>query len=287
MAQDNEFVPTAGHSGLPKIPIAAVDGARAEVYLHGAHVTSWHPAGSLSDQLFLSATSHFAADAAIRGGVPICFPQFADQGPLPMHGFVRTATWQVVRAGRLASGAAEAVLRLVDSDATRALWPHAFALDYTITVTGRTLSLALAVANTGTAPFSFTAALHSYLRVADVGATRVRGLRGAHYRDKVLQQDDVVETAPDLAIDRVIDRVYRASPPDLAVVEPDRALAIHASGFFDTVVWNPGAERGAAIGDLEPGGFAHMLCVEAAAAHAAVAVAPGALWRGTQAFDAR
>jgi glucose-6-phosphate 1-epimerase len=284
MAQDIEVVASPGYGGLPKIAIAAADGARAEVYLHGAHVTSWLAAGS-PERLFVSATSHFGADAAIRGGVPICFPQFADQGPLPMHGFARTAMWQLVRAGRRADGAAEAVLRLVDSAATRTLWPHAFALEYTVAVTGSTLTLALAVANTGAAPFSFTGALHTYLRIADVRATRVRGLRGAHYRDKVLRQDDVVESAPELAIDRPIDRVYCVAPADLAVAEPDRSLAILASGFFDTVVWNPGA--GATIADLEPGGYGHMLCVEAAVAHAPVVVAPGARWRGMQTLTAR
>ena len=50
--------PAAG--GLPKIALAAADGARVEAYLHGAHVTSWHPAGDDRDRLFVSALAHFA-----------------------------------------------------------------------------------------------------------------------------------------------------------------------------------------------------------------------------------
>ena len=38
--------------------------------------------------------------------------------------------------------------------------------------------------------------------------------------------------------------------------------------------------------DLEPGGFARMLCVEAAAASAPVRLAPGATWRGAQELTA-
>ena len=68
-------VPGAG--GLPKIVLEAPDGARAELYLHGAHVTAWTPAGAGDERLFLSAASEFRADAAIRGGVPVIFPQFA------------------------------------------------------------------------------------------------------------------------------------------------------------------------------------------------------------------
>ena len=92
---------------LPRCVIEAPDGARAEIHLHGAHVTSWVPAGETADRMFVSAASHFAPDAPIRGGVPICFPQFADQGPLPMHGFVRTLDWQRKAAGALRSGAAD------------------------------------------------------------------------------------------------------------------------------------------------------------------------------------
>lgn len=121
----------------------------------------------------------------------------------------------------------------------------------------------------------------------DLRATCVRGLAGAHYRDKVRGLDDVVETAPELPIDRFLDRVYRAAPADLAVVEPARALSIRTTGFFDTVVWNPDAPKGATIADLEAGGYLRFLCVEAAAAHAPVAVAPGATWRGSQVLAAR
>ncbi len=271
---------------LPRCVIEAPDGARAEIHLHGAHVTSWVPAGETADRMFVSAASHFAPDAPIRGGVPICFPQFADQGPLPMHGFVRTLDWQRKAAGALRSGAAQARFALSSSAATRALWPHAFVLDYAVTAHGRTLELELSVTNDGAAAFAFTAALHTYLRVADIRQTHVRGLQGVRYRDKFLRLDDVPETAKELVIDRPIDRVYHAAPPGLAVVERDRVTTVGATGFTDTVVWNPGPAIGAKLEDLEPMGHAHMLCVEAAVARTPVEVAPGATWRGTQVLTA-
>jgi glucose-6-phosphate 1-epimerase len=280
-------VPRPGQGGLSMLTLAATDGARADVYLHGAHVTSWLPAGETADRLFVSDRAVFTDDAAIRGGVPVCFPQFADIGPLPMHGFARATSWELVRAGAIAGGAAQAQLRLAASDATRALWPHAFALDYAVTVHGRTLTMALAVHNPGPAAFAFTAALHSYLAVGDLRAVRVRGLAGARYRDKVLGVDDAVETAAELAIDRAIDRVYRAAPSDLTLVEPGRALAIRASGFFDTVVWNPDGPRSATIADMEAGGFLRFVCVEAACAHAPASVDAGTTWHGSQELTAR
>ena len=279
--------PAPGAGGLPKVAITGADGAHVEVYLHGAHVTSWIPAGEHADRLFLSESSQFAPGVAIRGGVPVCFPQFADQGPLPMHGFARITAWELVESGRADNGAALARLRLEDSDATRALWPHAFALELSITAHRSTLVLALAVTNTGAAAFTFTTALHTYLRIADVHTTLIRGLQGASYRDKVLNKDDVVETAAELAIDREIDRVYRGVPAMLEVREARRATIVHATGFVDTVIWNPGAQKGATLHDLEPGGYAHMLCVEAAVASQDVTLQPRETWCGSQALTSR
>lgn len=279
--------PAPGAGGLPKVAVTAADGAHVEVYLHGAHVTSWIPAGERADRLYLSESSPFAPNAAIRGGVPVCFPQFADQGPLPMHGFARISAWELVESGRADNGAAVARLRLCDSDATRALWPHPFAIELSVTAHGSTLVLAFAVTNTGAASFTFTAALHTYLRIADVHATLIRGLQGARYRDKVLKKDDVVETAAELAIDREIDRVYRGVPTMLEVREARRATIVHAAGFVDTVIWNPGAQKGATLHDLSPDGYTHMLCVEAAVASQAVTLHPQQTWRGAQTLTAR
>ena len=190
---------------MPKLVLVAADGARSELYLHGAHVTSWIPAGESDERLFLSARSRFGPGEAIRGGVPVCFPQFADQGQLPNHGFARVSTWALVHALVADTGAAHAVLRLGDSAATRAQWPHPFAVELEVALSGRSLEIGLAVTNTGPATFEFTGALHTYLRVADVREATVRGLQGARYRDKALGTDGNVERAARVA-DRPRDR---------------------------------------------------------------------------------
>ena len=92
-----------GNGGLPKVRITTREVA-GEMYLHGAHVTSWKPTGG-EEVLFLSAQSRWENGRAIRGGVPICFPWFgdkADDPKAPAHGFVRTKAWQIesiVQAG--------------------------------------------------------------------------------------------------------------------------------------------------------------------------------------------
>jgi glucose-6-phosphate 1-epimerase len=280
------FTTVSGTGNLPKVVLAARDGARAEFYLHGAHLTSWTPAGTADDRLFLSARSRFGENAAIRGGIPVCFPQFSSQGPLPNHGFARVTPWHVASAGQAEDGTACALLRLADSAATRQSWPHAFALELAITLSGQGLEVSLAVTNAGTECFAFTAALHTYLRVADVAATTVLGLGGARYHDKVRGRRDCREGAPALRIDGEVDRIYCAAPADLEVREPVRGMAIEAMGFPDTVVWNPGPAA-AALADLEPGGEKRMLCIEAAAAANPIALEAGSTWRGSQRLTAR
>ena len=64
-------------AGFPAVRIQSPDVA-GEVQLYGAHVTSWKPAGE-EETLFLSAKTKWQVGTAIRGGVPVCFPWFADR----------------------------------------------------------------------------------------------------------------------------------------------------------------------------------------------------------------
>jgi glucose-6-phosphate 1-epimerase len=261
---------------METISLQTADGAVAELYLHGAHLTSWRPAGG-EERLFLSGRSAFRAGTAIRGGVPVVFPQFAGEGPLPKHGFARTTNWRLIE-----SGAGHAKLALEDSAATRALWPHGFACELDVSLGGARLAVELSVSNRGGEAFEFTAALHTYLRVRDIAAARVIGLQGLRYRDSVRQRSEHREAAAELAIEGEVDRVYFDAPAELVVTEADRRLRLIQAGFADTVVWNPGAELGAALADLEAEGYRRMLCVEAAAIGRPIALAPGARWHGSQ-----
>jgi glucose-6-phosphate 1-epimerase len=273
----------SGPGGLDFMTLVAGDGARATVCLHGAHVTSWVPAGEDGDRLFLSSRSEFREGTAIRGGVPISFPQFATQGPLPKHGFARLTTWELVS---VEAGSA-AVFRLADSAETREIWPHPFLAELAVRVEGAAISIEFAVTNTGRKPFSFTAALHTYLRVADVRGAAVVGLQGTRYRDKTEGETEPEDRERELRIDGEVDRVYLNAPRVVELQEGGRTLEVASTGFADIVVWNPGAEAAAKLADMEPEGHLRMLCVEAAAAGSPVHVPPGERWVGSQTLTAR
>jgi len=265
--------------GQPAVALRAPDGASAVVLLHGAQVVSWQPAGG-GERLFVSERARFGAGASVRGGVPVIFPQFGGRGPLPRHGFARTRAWQLARA-ETGDADALAVLQLADSEETWALWPHPFALELTVCVRGDRLDVELAATNTGEAGFDFTAALHTYLRVAEVEAARLAGLRGCRYEDATtgaghVDEDDAVRIGGE------IDRVYCGVSTALVLDEGKRRLRIEATNFPDVVVWNPWQEKSAAMADLEPADFRRFLCVEAALVEQPVRLAAGEHWWGRQ-----
>ncbi|MEO8623423.1 MAG: D-hexose-6-phosphate mutarotase, partial [bacterium] len=271
---------------LTKVGLTAADGARAEVSLNGAHVVSWCPAPGDVERLFLSARSSFTRfheGISIRGGIPVIFPQFAKEGPLPKHGFARTSRWTLNGyGGRQANGDHSASFSLNDSPATREIWPHSFRATLTVRVGGQRLATTLAVENTSKEQCRFTSALHTYVAVLDVRVAEILGLRGHRYRETRSPGQFFVDDEESIRVHGEIDRVYMNAPSRVTLHEPTRALAIETKNFPDLVIWNPGAEGAAALSDMEPGGDRRMLCIEAAAVQTPVVLDPGKSWSGTQ-----
>src|SRR5271169_6206911 len=140
-----------GNSGLPKVSITS-PAAVGEMYLHGAHVTSWQPAGA-DEAFFVSSKSRWQNGFAIRGGVPVCFPWFGDKTAdpkAPAHGFVRTKSWRLDALALSAEGVA-VTMSTGSDEGTRQWWPAEFQLLYRATF-GAELSLDLELHNIGTAP---------------------------------------------------------------------------------------------------------------------------------------
>jgi glucose-6-phosphate 1-epimerase len=269
----------------PSVELTAPDGAFARVYLDGAHVTSWIPARSTVDRLFVSREAQFGPGCSIRGGIPVCFPQFGAFGPIGHHGFARLSRWDVVTQDEI-NGGARVVLRLTDTEASRAVWPFAFQADLSVHVAAATLTVQLAVTNTDSQPLSFTAALHPYFAVGDALATTVSGLSGCRYRDALRDGAEFDEAGDVLPIEGHIDRVYYATPDVIEMREPDRTLRIETRGFPETVVWNPGAEGTRTRVDFADGEERHMVCVEAAVVRAPMRLASGEQWVGAQLMTA-
>ena len=265
-----------GNGGLARVEIDTPL-AHGEIYLHGAHVTSWRPAGS-EEVLFLSTKSRWEEGQAIRGGIPICFPWFrgkADDPHAPAHGFVRTRSWQLYSI--VENNAGVAVTMFIESDEqTRRWWPGEFRLVHRVTF-GSELKLELICINTGKTQVHFEEALHTYNRVAEVKDVCLQGLAGVPFLDNIDSNKEKMQLG-DLTVASQTDDAFMNTQNTVDLLDPkmDRRIRLRKSNSTTTVVWNPWQEGARRLQDLGEGEWMQFLCVEASnIMGAAVTLAPG------------
>jgi D-hexose-6-phosphate mutarotase len=260
----------------------------ATIALQGAHVMTWQPQGQ-KPVIWLSKAAKFVPGKSVRGGVPLCWPWFgphAAEPAFPGHGFARTIPWTLLEARKLPDGRVRLEFEPEMNEAARAQWPHDSSAKYSVTV-GQELVLGLATKNNGKKPFVIGQALHTYFEIGDIGQIGIAGLEGCAYIDKVAggkrkKQKGQVYFAGET------DRVYLGTNGCCGIVDPvlKRTLLITSTGSRSTVVWNPGQEKAAKMGDFgktggKPGED-RMVCVETAnAADDVITLAPGETHRMT------
>lgn len=248
---------TTTYGNLPAIRIASPEGAEAVVTLFGAHLVSWKSADG-KQRIFMSEQSARDGSKALRGGVPVIFPQFAERGTGMRHGFARTATWRQV-AGGVEGTMGYGLFELTHADlAPQAAeaWPHEFALRLRVALHDKELQLVLEVENTGEDLLQFAAALHTYFQIDAGEEARITGL----------------EAAP-LVIRDKIDRIYRHIGAPIQL----NGMRLEQSGFRDAVVWNPGPADAAALSDLGDDEWQRFVCIEPASVDP-MPLYPGETW---------
>ena len=278
MADSGALSPTGMFQGLPCVRLRHPGGDTLLTTLHGAQVLSWVAGGV--ERLYLSPKAVMDGEAAIRGGIPVCFPQFNQRGPLVKHGFARHLPW-VPGPVRTVGPEIVCEFSLMDSETTRSVWPHPFVATLDVRLGAGRLQLDFSVENTGSTALSFTLALHSYLRVSDIADVQLDGLDGQPVWDSVA--DRHARQAGPLRFTGEFDRVYQAPASPLTLVDLARSLRIvQSESLGQKVVWNPGATLCATLEDMPPDDYRQMLCVEAAQIDLPVDLAPGARWTGWQ-----
>jgi glucose-6-phosphate 1-epimerase len=267
--------------GLPCQRLCLPNGDSARVTLFGAQVLSWQAAGR--ERLYLSPRNRWDGHSAIRGGIPVCFPQFNQRGPLPKHGLARRSHWQPTEVQTEAERVT-LTLQWQDDDATRAVWPQRFVAQLQVCLAVGQLQVVLQLDNPDTQPLRFTGALHTYLAVTDIAQASLQGLAGQAEWDAVSDRHGLA--AERLRFAGEFDRVYAAAPGPLRLDDGGQCLHITQSdSWAQQVVWNPGADQCAALPDMPADGYRHMLCVEAAQVYTPITVPAGAQWRGWQLFS--
>jgi glucose-6-phosphate 1-epimerase len=255
----------------------AADGAAVTATGSGGHVLAWTTPDGV-ERLWVSPTTGAGPGVAIRGGVPVIFPQFSAWGSGPRHGIVRTREWSLAE-----TGPGELTAVWVADDASRRLWPHDAELVLRATAAGQALTMDLTVTNTGAEPFSFTAALHTYLRVSDLESLEIYGLAGCATEDLRHGAGATVLPPGPLRLTGATDLVFTGVTGSVEV--RDQVLGVllmTGSGFSDRVIWNPGRRHG--LPDIPAGAEHGFVCVEASVLTPST-VQPQEVWSGRERLE--
>jgi len=277
-------------SGLTRLKITTAT-CNAEIYLQGAHLTQWQPAGS-DPVLFLSERTAIQPGKAIRGGVPVIFPWFGARSATPnstrtdgpSHGFARTAIWQLASATTSGDNL-HLTLTLEPNQLSRSFGYDDFLATYKVTL-GLELLLEFSVQNQSQKPIYFEEALHTYFAVGDATKITIDGLGDTEYLDKTDGFKRKRQTETLLSLSGETDRPYVNSTAPIVIEDPAirRRISIAKQNSKTTVIWNPWAELTAKLADMPPDGWMRMVCVETAnVGENVVCLAPGE----THTMDAR
>ncbi|KAK8521135.1 hypothetical protein V6N12_005047 [Hibiscus sabdariffa] len=285
--QETAVEVTKDRNGTDQVLLRNPRGASARVSLHGGQVLSWR-ADRGEELLFTSSKAVFKPPYAVRGGIPICFPQFGQRGSLEQHGFARNRTWIIDENPpplhpNDSDGKAYIDLLLKPSEDDLKIWPHSFEFRLRVYLTtDGNLSLISRIRNINCKPFSFSIAYHTYFSISDISEVRVEGLETLDYLDNLCQRERFTEQGDALTFESEVDRVYLGSRDVIAIFDHERkrTFFIRKEGLPDVGVWNPWEKKSKAIADFGDEEYKQMLCVNGAAVEKPITLKPGEEWTG-------
>ncbi len=264
-------------------------GAKCTIYPFGAHLTSYKtPAGK--ELLFLSRDALVDGSKAIRGGIPLCFPQFGQPDKrMPQHGFLRNNYWSIVSGSTFDDDTHAGIsmeLELKDVvNARGGEWDNGTKYNakctYTVKIDGRGFTTTIVLENLGKTAWNFQVLLHNYFLVHNHMALNdemchVHGFEGYAVDDKVsgtkyILGSDPVTIPKNISIDRVYSPTMDGAI-DLSLkitAGPSNNLSLTACGEVNGVkvpvsgvVWNPHQENAMAMADFGDDQYHDMICVE-------------------------
>ncbi|XP_048421995.1 LOW QUALITY PROTEIN: putative glucose-6-phosphate 1-epimerase [Pyrus x bretschneideri] len=278
---------TKDWNGVEQVVLQNQQGASARVSLLGGQVTSWRNKHG-EELLFTSSKAILQPPKAMRGGIPICFPQFGNCGSLEKHGFARNKVWAIddnpeMRQPNDSNGKSFIDLLLKPSEDDLKCWPHSFEFRLRVSLaTNGDLNLTSRVRNVNGKPFSFSFAYHTYFSVSDISEVRIEGLETLDYLDNLCERQRFTEQGDAITFESEVSRLYLSSPNVVAVLdhEKKRTYVIRKEGLPDVVVWNPWEKKSKSMVDFGDEEYKQMLCVDGAAIEKPITLKPGKEWTG-------
>lgn len=229
--------------------------AECKISLWGANIVSYRPKNQEQDVFWLGALNKFDNVQAIRGGIPICWPRFAEEklnNHFPRHGFARLSNWSVKNVF-VDDHKMEVALTLVPEEK--------FGINVTanlvITITDK-LEYSLETINNGDNVFEFSEALHAYFNIGSIDDTVLKGLNNHLYRNSLNGKEYTLQQ--DLKINGEFDAAFQNHIGTVEIEDKvlNRVISIEKSGSKTTVVWNPNKD----LAEMSAGQYKNFVCVE-------------------------
>ncbi len=229
--------------------------AECQISLWGGNLLSYHPRGEEHDIFWLGELNKFDNIQAIRGGIPVCWPRFAEEelnNHLPRHGFARLSMWTLQNVS-VDDTQIEAELSLTPE----AQYNLNLSAKVLIKITDK-LTYTLETTNNGNTSFAFSEALHAYFNVSNVEDIEIKGLAGHRYKNSLTGNMAVQDN--NLKIAGEVDRIFWEQTEPLEIIDKgyNRVIKIEKSGSNTTVVWNPNKD----LAEMSPNQYKQFVCVE-------------------------
>ena len=210
--------------------------AEAKLALWGATLLSFRPQNEPHDVLWLGARNKFDGVHAIRGGVPISWPRFAEEelnNHLPRHGFARVSEWRVVG---LSADENKAETELILNSQPQ--YNLAVTAKLTLKI-GEVLEYYLETTNNSDEIFEFSEALHAYFNVSSLADVTIKGLKGQNYKNSLTGKNGAL--TDDIKIAAEFDSIFLGHTGAVEIEDRgfNRVIEIEKIGSQTTVVWNP------------------------------------------------
>ncbi len=231
--------------------------AECKISLFGGNLISYKPKSEKHDIFWLGDLNKFDNIQAIRGGIPVCWPRFAEEklnNHFPRHGFARLSNWQIQNIS-VNEQKIEVSLYLPPNETYRAKISAILSLRIT-----DTLEYSLETTNLSHEDFKFSEALHAYFNIGDRDKTIIKGLSGYRYQNSLDNKTYILEQ--DLTINNEFDGAFINHTNNIEIIDPiyNRTIIIEKHGSNSTIVWNPNRD----LVEMSPGQYKSFVCIEPA-----------------------
>lgn len=229
--------------------------AECKISLWGGNLLSYRPKNQEKDVFWLGDYNKFDHIQAIRGGIPICWPRFAEEklnNHFPRHGFARLSNWTVKNI-YVDDSKMEVELALTPAEK----YEINISANLLITITDK-LTYSLETTNNGDEPFEFSEALHSYFNIGSIDDIEIIGLKNHLYKNSLNGKEYTLQQ--DLKINGEFDAAFQNHKAPIEIVDNilNRVISIEKSGSNTTVIWNPNKD----LAEMSDGQYKNFVCVE-------------------------